>query len=284
MIAKANIYAVVVWYNPTPEQCDSIRSFMNEVKQVVIVDNSPQDNSSLAALLPEDRYFYLPQMTNKGVATALNIGCCYALEQGAEWIMTMDQDSVWEKDQLARYIEYAGAYPDISQVGVFSPRQAYGTEHKVFTERYEEKLAVMTSGCLLSAGGFKATGGFLDELFIDEVDNEYCLHIHRLGMKVVVINHCLLQHHLGDVQTTRVLGIWRKTYIRHAPFRYYYMVRNALYLRDRYPEYRTFFTKRIRKTIKRILLYHRRHKLEALRMCRLGWKDYKNHRMNQYNH
>ena len=123
MIEKANTYAVVVWYHPTEEQCESVRSYMEAVEQVIIVDNTPADNTALAGSLPKGRYVYLPLRENKGIATALNVGCRKAIEKGAEWILTMDQDSRWEKEQLKRYFELANTYPEREQVGVFSPRQ-----------------------------------------------------------------------------------------------------------------------------------------------------------------
>ena len=273
MIKHEEILAVVVWYEPTKEQSDSIRSYIDIVRHVIVVDNSKNNNAPLLASLPQDKYTYISLGKNTGVATALNIGCRQAIEQGAQWILTMDQDSRWEKEMLSRYIELANAYPDLSQVGVFSPRQDYSGHMRHYTETYEEKIAVMTSGSLISVKGFKATGGFWDELFIDEVDNEYCMHCRRLGMKVVIINRAQMEHHLGEKQTIRFLGIWRKEYIDHAPFRFYYMTRNIIYLNAIYPEYRRFNNKRLRKMLKRIILYDRRHKFSALQMCWRGLRD-----------
>lgn len=273
MIKREKISAVVVWYEPSKDQSISIRSYIDDVRHVIIVDNSKGNNASLLASLPQDKYTYISLGKNTGVATALNIGCQRAIENGAQWILTMDQDSRWEQEMLRRYIELANAYPDLSQVGIFSPRQDYSGHMPHYAETYEEKIAVMTSGCLISVNSYKATGGFRDELFIDEVDNEYCMHCRRLGMKVIIINHALMEHHLGEKRTIRFLGIWRKEYIDHAPFRFYYMTRNIIYLNSLYPEYRRFNNKRLRKMLKRIILYDRRHKFAALRMCWRGLCD-----------
>ena len=275
MMEKTNIYAVVVWYQPTAEQADCIGSYIDAVGHVIVVDNSADNHSQWLNRWSNGKYTYLPQGKNTGVATALNTGCCLAFARGAQWVLTMDQDSRWEQEQLDLYIAYADAYPEIERVGVFSPRQNYAGHIRQYANRYEEKTAVMTSGCLLSAKGFRAVGGFRDELFIDEVDNEYCMHIHRSGMQVVIINDIILVHHLGELRTIRLLGIWKKEYIDHAPFRFYYITRNILYLNTLYPEYSGFNNKRLRKMLKRIVLYDRRHKLAALRMCWRGWRDYR---------
>ena len=279
MIARTNLYAVVVWYHPTPEHCASVRSYADAVQHVVIVDNSDEDNTALAQTLPEGSYTYLPLHANLGIATALNTGCRWAVEHGAEWMLTMDQDSRWEPDQLALYIRLANDYPDLRSVGIFSPRQDYTGRMPRYANAYEEKIAVMTSGCIMSAEGFRATGGFRDELFIDEVDNEYCMHCRRLGLKVVIVNHARLEHRLGEQRTVRLLGIWKKEYIDHAPFRFYYMTRNILCLNTLYPEYRRFNNKRLKKMLKRVILYDNLHKLTTLRMCLRGWRDFRAGRM-----
>lgn len=276
MIQHDNLYAVVVWYNPTEEQAHSLLSYLWAVRHIVIVDNSQKDNADLLSGLPRTSYTYIALRDNFGIATALNRGCRTAIEAGAEWVLTMDQDSVWDKEQLKYYIEAAHQYPNSKRVGVFSPRQDYTGHTRNYPDNYEEKTAVMTSGCLLSAEGFRAANGFRNEFFIDEVDNEYCMHIHRLGMQVVIVNNALLVHRLGEKRIVRFMGLWHKEYIDHAPFRYYYIVRNNLQLSKLYPEYKTFNTKRLKKTIKRIVLYDRIHKCESLRMCLRGWRDFRN--------
>lgn len=276
MIQQNNLYAVVVWYNPTEEQKYSLLSYLWAVKHVVIVDNSQKNNDSLLSDLQKENYTYISFGDNFGIATALNRGCRIAIEAGAEWVLTMDQDSVWDKEQLRYYLEATNKYPDIEKVGVFSPRQDYTGRIRCYATDYEEKIAVMTSGCLLSAEGFRASNGFRDEFFIDEVDNEYCMHIHRLDMQVVIVNNALLVHQLGEKRMVRFIGLWRKEYIDHAPTRYYYIVRNNLQLSKLYPEYKAFNNKRLQKTIKRIVLYDRIHKCESLRMCLRGWRDFRN--------
>ncbi len=276
MIQQDNLYAVVVWYNPTEEQVHSLLSYLWAVRHIIIVDNSQKDNADLLSDLPQASHTYIPLGDNLGIATALNRGCRAAIDAGAEWILTMDQDSVWDKEQLLYYLDAANQYPNIKRVGLFSPRQDYTGHTRHYPADYEEKIAVMTSGCLLSTEGFHATNGFREELFIDEVDNEYCMHIHRLGMQVVIVNNALLVHQLGEKRMVRLMGLWRKEYIDHAPFRYYYIVRNNLQLSKLYPEYKTFNKKRLIKTIKRIVLYDRIHKCESLRMCLRGWRDFRN--------
>lgn len=275
MITKEDIIAIVVWYHPTQEQADNIRSYGTLVRKVIIIDNSDTDNHSLLQNIQDIPHTYVPLFANRGIAYALNQGCQMALQEGSRWFLTMDQDSQWQEDQWRIYLDAVNRYPDLSTVGVFSPRQDYANQRPVYPSEFEEKLAVMTSGCLLSAHGFQMTNGFREELFIDEVDNEYCFHCRRVGLKIIIVNHAFLAHHLGETVHMRFLGIWTKEYNDHASFRYYYIVRNNLLLSHLYPEYKKFNNKRLNKTIKRIVLYDRRHKWQSLRMCLRGWCDFR---------
>ena len=276
---KIDIVAVVVWYHPTEEQAQNILSYIHDVHRVIIVDNSLTDNLQLLSIVDSTSYTYIPLHRNMGVATALNIGCLEAIKMNAQWILTMDQDSCWDKVQLCSYIDQVNSFPALSQVGVFSPQQNYNRYKKKLYEPYEDKIAVMTSGSLISVKGFQLVGGFREDFFIDEVDNEYCMHIHRLGMRVVMINNALLSHQLGELRVIKLFGVWKKEYIYHAPFRYYYMIRNILVLKREYPEHHKFLKKRLKKLIKRVLIYNKWSKIETIQMCIKGWWDFQRHIM-----
>ena len=274
MISSENTFAVVVWFNPTAEQTTNLATYLYRVCHTIVVDNSESPHDDLLHSFPADRYTYLPQCSNRGIATALNIGCRAALDQGAQWVLTMDQDSHWDQQQLTYYLQATNEYPEHDKVGVFSPRQDYTGHTRHYTEDYEQKMAVMTSGSLLSARGFTATQGFRDEWFIDEVDNEYCMHIRHLGMLVVVVNNALLAHHLGVIRQIRFLGFWKKEYVDHSPIRYYYIVRNNLALSKLYPENEHFNNHRLTKMVKRIVLYDNVHRWRSLYYCARGLQDY----------
>lgn len=276
MNLKNDIIAVVVWYNPTQKHVENILSYMYAVNKVIIIDNSTYDNSFLiSSNIEYSECIYIPLYENLGIATALNKGCKQAIQYGAKWILTMDQDSCWEKEQLEKYFDLASHYSNISDIGVFSPHQSYTSYRKEQVLPYTEKIAVMTSGCLLSATGFEKTNGFRDDFFIDEVDNEYCMHICQLGMRVVTINNAYLAHQLGELQKIKLFGIIEKEYTYHQPFRYYYIIRNVLALNQLYPIHKKFNNKRLCKIIKRILLYNQSHKCESIQMCLKGWCDFR---------
>ncbi len=90
-----NIAAVVIWFNPSLEFLENIKSYSKHVQKIIIVDNSDIDNSILLEEVPD--IDYIPCLKNIGVASALNVGYERALASGAEWVLSMDQDSWFDE-------------------------------------------------------------------------------------------------------------------------------------------------------------------------------------------
>ena len=52
----------------------------------------------------------------------------------------------------------------------------------------------MTSGSFLNLKVYKEAGPFVDKLFIDYVDFEYCLRLKKKGFKIYKLNNTYMQH------------------------------------------------------------------------------------------
>lgn len=102
-----NLCALIVWFNPEKlgNPVERIKSYSPFVEKVFIVDNSSDDNSDLASKI--ENAVYIPLKKNTGIAHALNVGCEKAINNGFEWCLTMDQDSIWEESEIKKYIDIA---------------------------------------------------------------------------------------------------------------------------------------------------------------------------------
>lgn len=277
-INSGNTAAVVIWYNPTSQQADYIRSYASALRQVYIVDNSDEDNTALTEGLANT--VYIPNRRNEGIAAALNTGYERAIADGAEWIVSFDQDSHMSASQLTAYLHLCEACP-ITNIGIYAPYPSYGNDQPK-PETYEQRNCVITSGALMHADTYRQTGRFRDEFFIDLVDDEYCLRVIRKGKTIVMVNKIILEHRLGNgFVTTPIL---HHRFVEHNALRHYYIVRNTLVLIREYPEQRTYYRKQLGKRIKRLCLYDWHDKWEKIRMCLLAYTDYRHHRMNRFNH
>lgn len=250
-----NLCAVVIWYNPSVlenngDAVANIQSYAAMMKRVFIVDNSSIDNSRLATQIPNARY--VANLENVGIAKALNQGCKMAMEEGFDWCMTMDQDSHWDREQLSIFVKkisdfmlkdslYVSFAPDTAQPVVLS--YAALLKRKILGRYYRERKpsskpmvrepnAIITSGNIIKLSVWQELGCFLEPLFIDEVDIEYCFRLRKTGYKLLRLREVHMHHTLGSSKRTILPKI-----TKHSGKRLYFIVRNRLIMMKLYPEY-----------------------------------------------
>ncbi len=271
MIMK--LAAVTVLYNPEELHFQNLQTYATVVEKVFVVDNSDSPSIMLKRQLESISNIHLiSNNENKGVATALNEGIRQAIKEGYNWILTMDQDSSWEEAQLKKYIEGLYSLPNAEHVAVVGI--TYNTEEISTTQAIKSVNTVITSGSIVNAAAFEEIGGYLDKLFIDEVDHEYCYRALTKGYNILLFEHIFLQHNLGKAIKVKDLS-GKKELQRnlHAPFRLYYMVRNGRYVIKKYgkkfPEDMQVRKRDILVRIKNSILYSP-HKTRSLRYVILG--------------
>ena len=79
--------------------------------------------------------------------------------------------------------------------------------------RCVQVLTPMTSGSLLDLSAYEAVGPFMDELFIDQVDNEFCLRLRAAGFSVLEAGEATLQSPSGR----RALSPFPRADVQHQP-------------------------------------------------------------------
>ena len=176
---------------------------------------------------------------NYGIAQALNRGVEFAEKSGYQWVLTMDQDSMISENMISemRKVYSLLSKQDMLQVVSLAPIILYeGNDFaasSTTSERYYEKIAVITSGNLVKISAIKEIGGYEEKLFIDSVDFDFCLKLKEKGFKILVCNNAIMNHSLGDRIEKNIFG--RKYYINlHSPIRKYYISRNHIYITKKY--------------------------------------------------
>jgi len=274
---RAKVAAVVVLYNPDDVVCDNIRSYLDQVGVVYAVDNSDNEVSHIESLKAEEGIRYLPNGRNLGIAKALNIGAERAIEDGYDYLLTMDQDSsasVGMVDTLLRCIEPGEA----SQVAIVSPFHLTDIDSAPVGEpSREEVLTAWTSGNLLNLKIYQIAGPFRDDFFIDFVDHEYCLRLQVKRYRVFRSNQAVLKHCIGtDLKKNKFLHL---TLIssNHSHVRRYYITRNRFRVRKQYGKQFPQFVKEDRKRFIAELiniLFFEHDKFRKYRMICKGYYDY----------
>ncbi|QIR75389.1 glycosyltransferase family 2 protein [Sulfurospirillum diekertiae] len=230
-----HISAIVVLYNPNLTIIKNIQSYINNVIKLYVVDNSDVINRQLVnSFVQFKNLVYINNNGNQGIAHALNVGAKLAIKDGASWLLTMDQDSRFEGNNLENLIQCT-LHCDITSIGIVSP--VHVLEHSinkpVQIQKVSEIFDVMTSGNLLNLHIYQKIGEFINELFIDAVDQEYCLRLRHNHYKILLCEFALLEHCLGDLREIK-LGFKSIRYSNHSPIRRYYITRNRLYLLQKY--------------------------------------------------
>lgn len=250
---------VVVTYHPDGGVCDRIRAMRAECGRLLVVDNgSGDETASLIAGLQGITLLRLPQ--NLGIAAALNRGAAWALAQGEEWIVTFDQDSIPHSGMAAALMATAARFPTAAIVGPrivdtvpgSAPyRWVCRSAHWPFmftrvpceNEDLPAVTSVITSGSMISLSAWQTVGRFDESLFIDYVDNDFCLRVITAGYRICVSHLAFLDHQLGTRTRHSAMGHdFRPTH--HSPLRHYFMSRNRVVMwrrhAVRYPHWAFF--------------------------------------------
>ena len=227
-----SLAAIVVWYEPTEDYLNNIKTYVFDVGHTWVIDNSVDDHSELLSSMGSVTYISLGR--NYGIAHALNIGCQAACDANYEYILTMDQDSAFYMTQLETHLEYGFKVFKDRQVAIV----AVGVEETLEGHLLELKncSSAITSGNLLRLAAWSAVGGFDKKLFIDQVDHEFCYRLRKNNYIILKNTAVSMNHQVGEPIT----GVFLGRHIRstnHAWVRRYYHFRNSLYLRQQYPEY-----------------------------------------------
>lgn len=227
------IVAGIVLYNP--DICrlkENISAIRPQVDKVVLIENGSSDLAYWDSFSQDLEL--IVNNENMGIAYALNQVLQYAHDQGAEWALTLDQDSVVPYNLIVTYSQLSS----LSKVGMISCKivdRNFGetSELKSKTSGYEEVPMCITSASMLKVSAWKEVGGFANEFFIDSVDFDMCLLLREHGYKVLRTYDTVLLHEVGHSQIRKLFG---KEYLvyHHSPIRYYYMIRNGIYLGQRH--------------------------------------------------
>lgn len=277
------IAAVVVLFNPEMDVLENIKTYIDQVGKVYVIDNSQNFDK---ALIKEIKLFnnveYTWNQYNKGIAFALNLGAQKALKDNFEYLLTMDQDSKVPNEMVKKLYDIFKNFP---KAGIVAAEHINSTFQKGPGQgNTKEILFTMTSGNLLSLSVYKTIGGFLDELFIDHVDHEYCLRLNRNGFKVIKTSEIIVYHQLGNAIEKKFLN-FNFCPTNHSPIRLYYRTRNRFYVdnlyKDIFPEYIKIDRRNLVREMIEILFYEK-DLFQKLRMMMTGYRHYKKNILGVY--
>lgn len=273
------IAGVVIWYNPIELHVNYLREYIDGLEKLYIVDNSdnklPADLLSKIAANLKIKYIAVGQ--NVGIAAALNIGARNAIEDGFNWILTMDQDSRFDRKLINQLRSFAEHNSQIN-IGVVSAVPSCSLAHiGAGLPNWEFTQTAFTSGNLVNIDAFTKVGGWDEKLFIDGVDYDYDFRVQLAGFKLVRCNNCVFEHSLGNTKYYKIAGQKLFAGTHHNFIRRYYITRNRLYINRHYkntfPEFVVSERYANFKDLIKILLVER-DKCRKIQSILRGYRDY----------
>jgi rhamnosyltransferase len=237
------VFGIIVTYKPDIEILEKcVNSLLaNQIAKLIIVDNTPGKYQLLEKLLENFRrtqdieIIYLND--NYGIAYAQNIGIKKALEEGADFVLLSDQDTIYPLDYVEKMLEcfkenkVAAAGPLFYSVNErkshpFIKKGFLGFKKIYPTNGKHEVFQIIASGMIIKTEFLHDIGLMCEQLFIDWVDLEWCWRAIKKGYKIIGNADVIINHRLGN--TSKSI-LYRSITLRN-PLRHYYITRNAFYL------------------------------------------------------
>ncbi len=227
-------------YKDTSECIISLQKITYDNYQIVVVDNGSdaEEFNKLKNNLPNVRV--LRSDVNLGFTGGNNLGIKNSLEEKADYILLLNNDTIAETNFIEPLLEVFERNPN---VGIAAPQINYFTEPKkiwteggiiskirgsgfAYSERYDDGKIIddievtFVSGCcmLIKKEVFEKVGVFDDNFFLYVEDADLCYRTTQSGYKIIVSHNSKIYHKVSS-STKENLSL--------LPL--YYVTRNRLY-------------------------------------------------------
>ncbi len=279
--------AIVILYNPKDDVLERIQTYSKIFDKVIIVDNSTKIEEQIKDALQKNKSVeYCCLKENKGISFALNFAFKKGIEDGFDFMLTMDQDSVFPQKNIEYMINYI-ENNDNSNVGIYAPNFSkiyYNIQKQDLTyakpiypvNSVQVVTWAITSGSFIKLSTVKKILPIDENYFIAYVDIDLGVQMNLAGYSTLIIGKAILYQQIGNIVKKSALAeIFRFT--NYASTRYYYLIRNNFYFRKKYKSYlnlRMLSCKQLAKYIFKIITSEK-NKIEKVGMGYRGYCDYR---------
>lgn len=247
-------------------------SINNQSLSVYVVDNdSPRKESAIAIEAYIDKqkrsdikFYFIKSPSNLGFAGGNNLGITDALENGAEYILLLNNDTIVTKNLIKELVESAKKNP---QAGIMSPKIYFAKGFEFHKSRYKktdlgkviwyaggimdwknvygkhrgvdevdrgqydkEDTTDFATGCcmLIHSQILKNIGMFDENYFLYYEENDFCQRVKKAEYKILYVPKAIVWH--KNAQSTGGSG---------SPLQDYFITRNRMIFGNRYAPFRT---------------------------------------------
>lgn len=237
------VSAIIVTYNPDMALLRrATGSLAPQVGRLYIIDNGSANADAVASGFCGGNVSVVPLGENMGIAAATNEGLRMAIADGADWVITSDQDTIYPADYVPTVRRILGSgnldtdalaalvptlYDEVAgELSLVTVKSKLGIRTVFPKAPYTKVFQAIASGMVIKAQSLRTIGGMDETLFIDWVDFEWCWRANMLGKHILCCRDLNICHRIGD--SSEKIG--KKKYSMHSHIRNYYITRNAFYL------------------------------------------------------
>ena len=218
------VYIILLNYNNYEDTINCVQSIeKNELGlnyKIVVVDNCSTDDSALK-LEKIKNIVFIASKENGGFAKGNNIGIEYAMKDGADYILLLNNDTVIEKQAISKMINKIKGHKDI---GILGSRTMYYdnptlinyngghinwlkaiTVHEGYKEEFKNegqdfKYTDFITGCcmLIKREVIEKVGMLPEEYFMYYEDVDYCMKTIEAGYKLGVSMDTIIYHKVSS--------------------------------------------------------------------------------------
>lgn len=239
------IYIILLNWNGFPDtlEClESLKKIDYPNFEVIVVDNNSTGDD--VNIIKEKFGDFVKELIvskdNLGFSGGNNLGIEYSLNEGADFILLLNNDTIVEPDFLSKLLD---VFINKDSVGISAPQiNYYNTPEIVWTvggkisklrgsgfaysDKNEseidknEKFVTFASGCclLIKREVFEKVGLFDEKFFLYVEDTDFCYRSHKAGYKIIVSPNSKIYHKVGRSTSEE---------LKQIPL--YYTTRNRLY-------------------------------------------------------
>ena len=214
----SKVYIVIVTYNGMkwlPDCCQSILDNAVPSNHIVVIDNKSTDETVSYMKKNHSEIVLFEQQSNLGFGAANNIGMRYALQQDADFVLLLNQDTKLEKNAVDKLVALALENPEY---GILSPVQLdysgiyledcfyYFMAEQGNKSFYSDAVLghkpkeiydlsfVQAASWLLPRKTLLTIGGFDPVFYHYGEDNNYCYRVLYHGLKIGVCSGIYVYH------------------------------------------------------------------------------------------
>lgn len=288
MKVNPSVFIVIVNYNgykDTIECINSLKKIDYENYKIVVVDNNSNDDSVLKMKEKFKETKIIESSINLGFSGGNNLGIRYAIENKADYVLLLNNDTEVDKNFLKNIIERVKYEKNIGistgKIKYFDNKNiiwyAGGKFNKYKGNSYhigldeldinqynDEKKVTFISGCfmLIPIHIFKEVGLLSEEYFLYHEDTDYCCKVMKAGYELFYYGDSVIYHKVSS-STGKNSDLYYYYYTRNRCL----LINNNLWLPFKQIAFLFYFSSRMLKII---------IKKQERNIIIQGIKDYKN--------